>query len=80
MSTHPPASQHPGMSTLVAIAYPDEATAEEVVATLGRLQKEHAIELEDAVIITPRRRRQGQAAPDPKLVAGGAAAARCGAA
>ena len=25
MPTHPPASQHPGMSTLVAIAYPDKS-------------------------------------------------------
>ena len=40
------------MSTLVAIAYPDKATADEVVATLGRLQTEHMISLEDAVIVT----------------------------
>ena len=40
------------MSNLVAVAFPDQATAEEVMATLGRLQTEHAIELEDAVIVT----------------------------
>jgi uncharacterized membrane protein len=40
------------MSNLVAVAFPDRATAEEVMATLGRLQKEHSIELEDAVVVT----------------------------
>jgi uncharacterized membrane protein len=40
------------MSNLIAIAYPDEATAREVLTTLGRLQVEHSIELEDAVIVT----------------------------
>jgi uncharacterized membrane protein len=40
------------MSDLVAVAVPDRGTAEEVMATLGRLQVEHAIELEDAVIVT----------------------------
>ncbi len=40
------------MSTLVAIAYPDQATADDVVATLGRLQTEHLIALEDAVVVT----------------------------
>jgi uncharacterized membrane protein len=40
------------MATLIAIAYPDQATANEVLATLGRLQTEHTIELEDAVVVT----------------------------
>jgi uncharacterized membrane protein len=40
------------MSNLVAVAFEDRATAEEVMATLSRLQTEHAIELEDAVIVT----------------------------
>jgi uncharacterized membrane protein len=40
------------MSNLVAIAYPDVKTAEEVMGTLGRLQIERSIELEDAVIVT----------------------------
>jgi uncharacterized membrane protein len=40
------------MANLVAIAYPDEATAKEVLNTLARLQTEHSIELEDAVIVT----------------------------
>jgi uncharacterized membrane protein len=38
------------MSNLVAIAYPDEATATEVSQALSELQKEHAIELEDLVV------------------------------
>ena len=40
------------MANLIAIAYPDEATAREVLNTLGRLQTERSIELEDAVIVT----------------------------
>jgi uncharacterized membrane protein len=40
------------MSNLVAIAYPDVDTAQEVMGTLGRLQIERSIELEDAVIVT----------------------------
>jgi uncharacterized membrane protein len=40
------------MSNLVAIAFDDRDTAEEVMATLGRLQTEHSIELEDAVVVT----------------------------
>ena len=40
------------MSNLVAIAYPDLNTAEEVMGALGRLQVERSIELEDAVVVT----------------------------
>ena len=40
------------MANLIAVAYPDKATAQEVLATLARLQKEHSIELEDAVVVT----------------------------
>lgn len=39
------------MSNLVAVAYPDEATAREVAQTLMELQKEHSIELEDLAAI-----------------------------
>jgi uncharacterized membrane protein len=38
------------MSNLVAVAYPDEATAQEVGSTLVDLQKEHMIELDDLVV------------------------------
>lgn len=38
------------MSNLVAVAYPDEATASEVAQTLIQLQKERSIELEDLVV------------------------------
>jgi uncharacterized membrane protein len=38
------------MSNLVAIAYPDDATAQEVGRTLVELQKEHSIELDDLVV------------------------------
>ena len=39
------------MSTLVAIAYPDMATAEAVRAELVQATKEHLITLEDAVVV-----------------------------
>jgi uncharacterized membrane protein len=40
------------MSTLVAIAYPDRESAEQVRRTLFELQKEHIIELDDMVVVT----------------------------
>ena len=39
------------MSDLVAIAYPDLATAQQVAANTAQLQKSHEIELEDMVIV-----------------------------
>jgi uncharacterized membrane protein len=39
------------MSTLVAIAYPDVATAEQVRQELIQATKEHLVDLEDAVVI-----------------------------
>jgi len=39
------------MSERVSIVYPNESTAGEVRSTLVRLQKEHLIELEDAVAV-----------------------------
>ena len=61
------------MSTLVAIAYPDQATAEEVVATLSRLQTEHLIALEDAVVVTRGDDGKVKLHQGKKLVSGGAA-------
>lgn len=40
------------MSNLIVIAYDDASTAGQVMDTLGQLQKEQAIELEDAVVVT----------------------------
>ena len=40
------------MSNLVAIAYPDVQTAEQVRTTLGQLQTEKLIELEDMVVVS----------------------------
>jgi len=40
------------MSDLIAVAYPDQETAERVRQTLGRLSVEHVIELADAVVVT----------------------------
>jgi len=42
------------VSNLVAIAYPDLATAQQVVANIGRLQAGHEIELEDLVVVERR--------------------------
>jgi uncharacterized membrane protein len=42
------------MSTLVAVAYPDAATAEQVRTELVQATKEHLIELEDAVVVEHR--------------------------
>src|SRR3954452_3700346 len=39
------------VSDLVAIAYPDLATARQVTSNLGEAQKAHLIQLEDAVIV-----------------------------
>jgi uncharacterized membrane protein len=42
------------MSNLVAIAYDDVDQARQVTETLGKLMKEHSIEVEDAVIVEHR--------------------------
>jgi uncharacterized membrane protein len=39
------------MSTLIAVAYPDAATAERVRGELVQATKEHLLQLEDAVIV-----------------------------
>src|ERR1700749_4329608 len=61
------------MSNLVAIAYDDPSTAEEVMATLGRLQTEHSIELEDAVVVTRDAEGKVKLHQSNKLAAAGAA-------
>ena len=40
------------MSTLAVIAYPDQNTAAEAAATLGRMQTEYLIKLEDVAWVT----------------------------
>src|SRR6188472_3372467 len=60
------------MSNLVAVAFPDRATAENVMETLGRLQTEHAIELEDAVVVTRDEKGKVKLHQSNKLAAGGA--------
>ena len=42
------------MSDLVAIAYPDLATAQQVAANLGEAQKAHYIELDDMALVEHR--------------------------
>ena len=63
------------MSSLVAINYESRGTAEEVRATLARLQTEHAIALEDVVIVEPK--EDGKVKlhqPSPRSRGGGGAA------
>jgi uncharacterized membrane protein len=60
------------MSNLVAVAFESRGTAEEVMATLGRLQTEHAIELEDAVIVTRDDKGKVKLHQSKKLASGGA--------
>src|ERR1700754_398387 len=60
------------MSDLVAVAFDDQATAEEVLGTLARLQKEHVLELEDAVIVTRNEDGKVKLHQSNKLAAGGA--------
>ena len=60
------------MSNLIAVAFEDRATAEEVMGTLGRLQTEHAIELEDAVIVTRDDKGKVKLHQSNKLAASGA--------
>ena len=60
------------MSNLVAVAFPDRVTAENVLGTLARLQTEHAIELEDAVIVTRDEKGKVKLHQSNKLAAGGA--------
>jgi uncharacterized membrane protein len=40
------------VSNLIAVAYPDQPTAERVRDELARLTREHVIEIEDAVVVT----------------------------
>ena len=60
------------MSDLVAIAYPDLATAQQVTANAARAQQAHELELDDMVII--ERRTDGKVKlHQPSLAGAGAA-------
>jgi uncharacterized membrane protein len=61
------------MANLIAIAYPDQATAQEVLTTLARLQTERSIELEDAVVVTRDQDGKVKLHQTAKLGAAGAA-------
>jgi uncharacterized membrane protein len=61
------------MGNLIAIAYPDQSTAEQVLSTLARLQTEQTIELEDAVIVTRAQDGKVKLHQTSKLGATGAA-------
>src|SRR3954465_3358305 len=49
-----PLTRRRSVSDLVAVAYPDVATAREVAPNIGEAQKAHLIELEDLVIVERR--------------------------
>jgi uncharacterized membrane protein len=61
------------MSNLIAVAYPDAATAEEVRAALAQTMKEHLIELDDAVVVI--RGEDGKVKLDQAVSTAGAGAA-----
>lgn len=61
------------MSDLIAIAYPDQETAARVRETLVRLQREHLITLDDAVVV--RSNADGKVKLDQALNLTGAGAA-----
>src|SRR5688572_15308253 len=59
------------MSELIAIAYPDLATAKDVAANALRLQKGHELELDDLVVV--ERKDDGKVKlHQPSTAAGGA--------
>ena len=60
------------MSDLIAIAYPDLATAQEVSQNTARLQKAHEIELDDLVVV--ERRQDGKIKLHQPSMAGAGAA------
>ena len=60
------------MADLVAIAYPDVATAQEVAGNIAQLQKSHEIELDDLVIV--ERRGDGKVKLHQPSMAGAGAA------
>src|SRR4051794_16126829 len=67
-----PLTRRRSVSDLVAIAYPDVATAREVTSNIGEAQKAHLIELEDLVIV--ERRGDGKVKlHQPSLAGAGAA-------
>ena len=68
------------MSSLVAIAYPDVATAEQVRAELIQATKERLITLDDAVVVERRADGKIKLHQGRSLTAPAPPAARCGAA
>jgi len=61
------------MSNLIAVAYPDRETAEQVRRTLFEMQKEHLIDLDDMVVVT--RTDKGKVKLHQSASPGGAGAA-----
>ena len=59
------------MSNLVAIAYDDLGTAQQVVSNLGRAQTAHEIELDDLVIVERRGDGKVKLTWDPPVYDGG---------
>jgi uncharacterized membrane protein len=60
------------MAELIAVAYPDKNTAQDVVQALSRLQTDHVIELADVVVVTKEPNGKVRLAQGRNLVAMGA--------
>jgi uncharacterized membrane protein len=68
------------VSNLIAVAYDDRETAEQVRQTLVRLQREHLIELDDALVVTRDDRGKIKLHQAVSTTGAGRRAAPCGAA
>jgi uncharacterized membrane protein len=60
------------MADLIAVTYPDEHRASEVLATLRRLSREYLIDLEDAVVVTKNAKGKFRLHQSVDMVASGA--------
>jgi uncharacterized membrane protein len=61
------------MSDLIVIGFNDEFKADEVLVKLARMQKEHLVDLEDAVVATKNQRGKLKVKQTLNLVTAGAA-------
>ncbi len=60
------------MSSLIAIGFKDEFTADEVILDLRKLQQEHLIDLEDAAIVVRNKEGKVKIKQTQELIATGA--------
>ena len=64
------------MSDLVVISFNDEHKADEVLLTLGRLQADHLVDLEDAAVVVRKQDGKLRIKQSQNLTAAGAVSAQ----